>query len=347
VKPITPVFFHDEQLSFMPLYEWAGGERIEHPETPVRAETIWTEILRRPAEFSPREPAPIPKAAIRRIHSADLVSVYVRAAALDEGEMYFPSVFPKLSRQYADPSNLHHSGVYCFDAGTPLSSQTLTAANWAAAAARDAALAVQRPNQPLAYALCRPPGHHASRDQFGGYCYFNNAAIAASILRRKGKVAVLDIDFHHGNGTQAVFWRDPKVLVVSLHGDPKLYYPYVAGYPDEIGAGAGKGFNTNIPLEPGTDGKHYLSVLQSKALRTIREFQPNVLVLSAGFDTYYLDPIGGFSLETADYHEIGAHIARLGVPIAVVQEGGYYASDLGRNVVALLGGLREGAASAR
>jgi acetoin utilization deacetylase AcuC-like enzyme len=190
------------------------------------------------------------------------------------------------------------------------------------------------------YVLTRPPGHHAERDRCGGYCYFNNAALAAERLVKLGKVAVLDLDVHHGNGAQHIFWERADVLTVSIHGDPAGLYPYFSGYADEVGAGAGKGFNLNLPLPPGTTAREYRGAL-STALETIARFRPAVLVVAFGADTHEADPIGGFKLPTGYFREMGTAIGELGLPAVVTQEGGYSLETIGAAVTGLLGGLTE------
>jgi acetoin utilization deacetylase AcuC-like enzyme len=335
----TPVFFHSDQLEFKPKYEWAFGERIDHPETTARAESILTALAAEPEAFCVRPPTTMSRTALRKIHAYELLTLYNTAKAL-EGDFY-PTVFPKRKQGRGDPTNIRQAGAWCFDAGTPLNAQTWSAAAWSAACARDAAAAVVH-GAPLAYALSRPPGHHATRDLFGGYCYFNNAAIAADRFRTRGRVAILDIDFHHGNGTQSIFYRDPRVLVINVHGDPTTYFPYFAGYSHETGAGRGLGFNLNLPLPKGCDGQEWLAVFDRHIQPALVNFGPSALVLSAGLDAYHLDPIGEFTLDTADFYAIGDRLGRLPWPTIVVQEGGYYTPDLGKNAAALMHGLRDG-----
>jgi len=190
-----------------------------------------------------------------------------------------------------------------------------------------------------AYGLCRPPGHHAARRMFAGYCYFNNAAIAAeTIARMSGEpVAILDVDFHHGNGTQQIFWRRGDVLYVSLHADPRRHYPYYLGHAVETGEGDGAGANLNVPLGAGTDDAGYLDAL-GPALERISAFGGSIVVVSLGFDTYALDPIGDLALSTAGYHEIGRRVAALGRRLVILQEGGYHRPSLGENARAWLRG---------
>ena len=335
----TPAFFHPDQLAFKPRYEWAFGERIDHPETTARAEGIRSALVDLPG-VDLRPPAQIPIAAIEALHDPELLVLYQRAAALEAGETLYPHVFPKLQRGKGDPSNLHMAGAWCFDAGTPLTQNTWNAAVWSAACAQSAALAVLEQRAPMAYALSRPPGHHAQADLFGGYCYFNNAAIAAEVLRPHGRVAILDIDFHHGNGTQSLYYDSDRVLVCSIHGDPTEFFPFHCGYADERGEGVGEGFNLNLCLPAGTRGAAYAHLLRTVAMEAITGFGAEFLVLSAGFDGYVEDPVGAWELTTDDYESIGGLLAGLGLPTVVVQEGGYYTPDLGANAAALLTGLR-------
>jgi acetoin utilization deacetylase AcuC-like enzyme len=194
-----------------------------------------------------------------------------------------------------------------------------------------------------AYGLCRPPGHHAARAMYGGFCYFNNAAIAAqAIARQTGEhVSILDVDFHHGNGTEQIFWRRADVLYVSLHAHPDRQYPYVLGWEDETGEGEGAGANLNIPLPAGTDDEAYLEALD-RALARIAQEPGDVLVVSLGFDTYGKDPIGDFALTTEVYGEVGRRAAATGKRLVILQEGGYHVPSLGENARAWLRGVDPG-----
>jgi len=336
-----PIFFHPDQLNHKPLFEWAFGDKIPHPETTHRAESILESLSSDPSKFVMHEPTKFPLAAIKAIHNKKLIEVFQAAQGLPIDKTYYPSVFPYHRDKYnLDTSNIKHAGAFCFDSGTPLNATTYGAAAWSAASATEAAKYVIAKKTRVAYALCRPPGHHASRDLFGGYCYFNNAAIAAHHVRKTAnKVVILDIDFHHGNGTQVLFYDDPMVLVINLHGQPEEFYPYFTGYESEKGEGAGKGFNINLPLKNGTDGETYAAVIEEKVLPTIRKYNPDALVISAGFDTYVGDPIGSFSLVTPDYERIGGMLNSLNLPTIIVQEGGYDATSLGRNVASFLEGF--------
>jgi len=336
-----PAFFNEAQLSFQPRYEWAFGKRIKHPETTRRADKILGAIKKEPTRFDLRTPVDLPLTLLRRIHSYNLLTLYNTAAQLGDGEDLYPNVFPREMAGRGDPMNLRQAGAYCFDSGTPLNRHVWTASAWSAACARDAAVAVRK-GEKLTYALSRPPGHHAQKDAFGGYCYFNNAAVAAHVLKRLGRVAIVDIDFHHGNGTQELFYRDGKVLVINIHGDPREFFPFFCGFATETGKGKGLGFNINVPLPGGTTGPHYVRALRKHVFPALRHFDPAFVVLSAGLDGYERDPVGGFLLTTDDFEKIGAMFGRLKLPTVVVQEGGYYTPHLGYNAMALLEGLALG-----
>lgn len=334
-----PIYFNKNQLLFRPKYEWVLGKRIKHPETTRRAENIFNELKKNHEYFDLCEPETIPLGIIRELHKDDLITLYNSAGLLPEGQDFYPSVFPHENLDAADPSNIFHAGHYCFDSGTPLNNRTWMASSWSAACAFEAANSVLNQVTPVAYALSRPPGHHATGKTYGGYCYLNNSACAAKTLRSKGKVATIDIDFHHGNGTQEIFYRDNRVLTISVHGDPKKHFPYYCGYEDENGMGPGKGFNHNIIVNDGVRLNSYRNVLKKKVFPLLEEFAPKYLVICAGFDTYYLDPIGNFNLRTEDYQKIGKLFAELDLPTVIVQEGGYYTKDLGKNVVSFLKGF--------
>lgn len=348
-KQKIPVYFHDAQLDFKPKYEWAFGEKIDHPETTARAESILAAVGREPTIFGRRVPEAVPLSALRALHNYSLLTLYNTAATeLGPDETFSPMVFPRHRDGHGDPTNLHQAGAFCFDSGTPLARNTWQAAGWSAACARDAAALVSRGEHSLAYGLSRPPGHHATRDSFGGYCYFNNTAVAARVLKlkRKRRVAVVDIDYHHGNGTQSIFYRARNVFTISIHGDPRAVFPYFVGYASETGAGPGLGFNLNIPLEHGIDGQAYMRVLDDHVLPALRHYAPDALVLAAGFDTYVKDPVGHFALEVHDYYPLGDRFGRLGLPTVVVQEGGYHTADLGQIATTFLRGVRDGQATA-
>ncbi len=230
------------------------------------------------------------------------------------------------------------AGYHLGDGACPVTETTLAAAKASAACAVEAARLVMGGEQ-MAYALCRPPGHHAASDLAAGFCFFNNSALAAEVLTQAGKrVAVLDIDVHHGNGTEAIFYDRADVLTVSIHVNPKRFYPFFWGYEDKRGRGVGEGFNLNLPRERGLDLKGYLAALEI-ALKRISDFAADHLVLAAGLDIAVDDPFRGFAIETPEFRVIGQRIAELRLPMVVVQEGGYPSDSLGRNLASLLQGL--------
>ncbi|WP_119389141.1 histone deacetylase family protein [Taklimakanibacter lacteus] len=229
-------------------------------------------------------------------------------------------------------------GYHLGDGSCPIMDRTWDAAKASAATAAHAA-GLMLEGETLAYALCRPPGHHAASDVAAGFCYINNSALAAEILTRAGRrVAILDIDVHHGNGTEAIFYDRADILTVSLHADPKRFYPFFWGYAEETGRGAGEGFNLNLPLPRGTRIDDYRAAL-AKAFRRIADFAPDMLVIAAGLDIAIDDPFQGFAIETADFATIGRDLAGLKLPMLAVQEGGYPSASLGANLASLLEGL--------
>ena len=230
------------------------------------------------------------------------------------------------------------AGYHLGDGACPVTPTTLRAALASAASAAHGVKLVLGGEKQV-YALCRPPGHHAASDVAAGFCYFNNSALAAEIFTRAGKrVAILDIDVHHGNGTEAIFYDRADVLTVSIHAHPKRFYPFFWGYENETGRGAGVGFNLNLPMERGTLIKDYCTSLET-ALQRITDFGVDTLVLAAGLDIAVDDPFKGFAIATPEFESIGKMIAQLKLPTLIVQEGGYPSPSLGLNLASLLTGL--------
>ena len=231
------------------------------------------------------------------------------------------------------------AGFWGLDSAAPLVAGTYVAARGAVDVALTTVDLVLDGGAAAAYGLCRPPGHHAARSMYGGYCFFNNAAIAAQAItvRTGERVAILDVDFHHGNGTQQIFWARGDVRYVSIHAHPDRQYPYFLGREDETGEGEGAGQNLNIPLAAGTTNADYLDAVD-RACEAIAAVPGTVIVVSLGFDTYGLDPIGDFALTTDVYHEVGRRVAALGRKLVILQEGGYHRPSLGENARAWLRG---------
>lgn len=339
----------DDHFLHNPPHEFLDGALIPIYETPARV-TIIRAALERAAIGTIVEPRAFGIEPVRAIHDDGYLSyletIYTRwVVAGGASEAVIPGTLAVrwMSRPHDHP--LAAPGYYTFDTCAPIVAGTYAAARAAADIALTGAELLVTGHR-AAYALCRPPGHHAGRDLSGGYCFLNNAAIAAEYLVHATgtRCAILDIDFHHGNGTQQIFYERSDVLFVSIHASPAYQYPFFLGYAEERGAGAGEGYNLNLPLDPGAGSREYLAALD-RALDAIADFAPRFLVLSAGFDTFEGDPVAnhgsGFALSTADYPVIGRRIAALNLPTLVVQEGGYAIDALGDNVVGLLQGLEE------
>ena len=268
-----------------------------------------------------------PEKHILAVHSHNLLAFLKQGEKhLESGQLLYPNVFPVRRPDRVPKSWESQAGYYCIDTFTPVTSNSYKAARIAVNAALTGAERIAKGSS-LCFALCRPPGHHAEARAFGGFCYFNNAAIAAHYLSGLGKVAFLDIDHHHGNGSQDIFYRRSDVLFVSIHGHPKLCYPYFAGYRDEKGEGEGLGFNRNYPLYPGVDDNAYCDTL-AQAISVIKRFKPDYFVLSLGFDIMAGDPTGTFNVSARGMYRIGRMLTEIQVPLLIVQEGGYSLRNL-------------------
>ena len=324
--------------------------RFQPPfEHPGRAEVI-REVLAGDDLFEFVAPDDHGLAPITAVHDPDLVTFLATAWQRFQDEHgpthdVIPDVFSMARiRDGMGPARRPHLidaelGWWCFETTTPLTQGTYDAARSSvdvALSAADAVLAGDR----VAYGLCRPPGHHASHALYGGYCFFNNAAVSAQYLRDAGvaRVAVLDVDYHHGNGTQQIFYDRDDVVFVSLHGDPQRAYPYHTGYVDESGTGRGRGATFNLPLAKGCDDDEYLSAL-STALDSVTAAGVDALVVSLGLDTFMDDPISDLGLSADGLERCGRVIAEAGLPTVVLQEGGYASDALGENARRWLRGV--------
>ena len=339
------VFYGTAQAQHAPQYELHRGQLVPYFEKPERAANVLAALQSH--GFTIEQTAKqFPDEHLTRVHDPAFVhflaTLHSRWRQLHGDEPAQPHTWCVRRMRQAPPEDLHGQlGYYCYDAGTPVTSGTWTAARSGVNIALSA-MQVVLENGGAAFALVRPPGHHAGRDFFGGYCYLNNAAIAAQFAIDQGvaKVAVLDVDYHHGNGTQDIFWQRQDVLTVSLHGDPNSSYPYFSGFANELGEGQGAGSNLNLPMPAGTGGAQFLSAL-GEALRRIEGFDPGCVVVPLGLDTFDGDPIADFRLAREDFRAIGSAIATLERPVLFVLEGGYDVAQLGDNVVALLQGFAQ------
>jgi acetoin utilization deacetylase AcuC-like enzyme len=315
-----------------------GSEQYRTKDVPSRVQAI-RRTLAKGRGFEFRKAKRFGERHIAELHPYHPYIKKMSASLVDPKAELYPDLFPgegaRLPRKMSSPL---WAGLYCTDAVTPIMMQTYAAARGSAECALTGAELLKKGTERRVYALCRPSGHHAGPRVFGGYCYFNNCACAAHYLRDAGRVAIVDIDYHHGNGTQEFFERQRRIFTASIHGDPKVEYPYFWGYANERGVGAAKGTNLNVPLPLKSDDSAYLTALE-RVLRALRRFDPAFLVIAAGFDTHTTDPIGGFDLSTEVYREVGARFAALDIPTLICQEGGYNVKVLGACARSLLEGF--------
>jgi acetoin utilization deacetylase AcuC-like enzyme len=339
--------YSEKQTLHNPELELYDGRMTPYFEKPERTKFILDAFLNRelgdviaPTAFSID--------FVSRIHSQRYVDFLGRVYEQwkDEGREgdAFGFAFNSLNVFIArEPVSIHGQlGMYTGDGGVPISSGTWEAVRDSAFTALTAQTLIAN-GERSAFALCRPPGHHAGREVAGGYCYINNAAVAAQALLNDSakRIAILDIDYHHGNGTQSIFYDRSDVLFLSIHADPLHEYPYYTGHADERGAGKGEGFNVNYSLPLGTDFWAWGAALDD-SIAKIRHYAPDVLVISLGVDTFKNDPISKFKLESVDYLTIGARLAKLGLPTLFVMEGGYAIEEIGTNATNVLSGYLGG-----
>ena len=314
-----------------PRHFLVRGTVQQNAEVPERVERLLAAV--RDAGHRIVGPDPIGDDVLKAVHTDDYLS-FLRdgpaawAALAGAAAEIVPNIHPNRHMTARPRGIVARAGYHQADTACPVAPGTDAAARAAAACAAHATRAVLDGAR-VAYALCRPPGHHAYADMAGGFCYLNNVAIAAELARRKhARVAILDVDVHHGNGTQGIFYDRPDVLFVSLHADPSSYYPFFAGYADERGTGAGIGANLNLPLPHGTGDAGYLDALE-QGLAVIRAFAPGLVLVSLGFDASEHDPLGVLKLTERGFAEIARRIAALALPTVLIQEGGYLSDQLG------------------
>ena len=317
---------------------------MPNPEKPARAEVLLEAAL--DSGLTAEAPEDIGDAVIAAVHTPEylhfLQNIYTRWSRIDgASEEVLPNVHP-INRSDGYPkSAVGQVGFHVYDSSCPIVAETWHSSRWSALTAAHAALQIQN-GEEACYALARPPGHHASQDVAGGFCYLNNSAIAAqSMLSKFERIAIVDVDVHHGNGTQRIFYERNDVLTVSIHADPIRFYPFFWGYADETGEGDGDGFNINLPLPRGSDDEVFLRTLAT-ALDKVAAFSPQAIVIALGLDAHESDPFRGMSITTKGFGKIGAELGAVGLPTVIVQEGGYLSDELGNNLRSFLGGFQSG-----
>jgi acetoin utilization deacetylase AcuC-like enzyme len=328
-----------------PRSEFNRGQLVPPFERPERADRV-LEAVRAAKLGAIEEPAAFPLTHAGRVHASDylefLQSAHAKWLADGRDGDALPITWPirGFRNDVVPQSIVGQLCYYSFDVMTPITAGTWSAVKNAADAALTAARDVASGAERAAFALCRPPGHHAASNYFGGYCFLNNAAIAAQFLRDHGaaRVAILDVDYHHGNGTQEIFYARQDVLYVSIHADPLTDFPYFLGHADERGRGEGTGYNLNLPLPRGTDWARWSEALDA-AKKAVAAHAPDALVVSLGVDTFEGDTLSGFRLKAADFSRMGAALAELRLPTVLVLEGGYY-EHIGANVVNVLAAFK-------
>ncbi|MEN8243577.1 MAG: histone deacetylase family protein [Thermodesulfobacteriota bacterium] len=340
------VYSEDHRLHFG-KYELIDGEFVTPFERPERMDLIMRRIetAKLGKVVGPKDFGIDP---IARVHSSKYID-FLKSAHAEWKKRHgntdaMPICWPTRSFRQKLPDAIDGQlSYYSFDAGTPITGGTWQAITTSVNVALTGADLIKG-GEKCVFAACRPPGHHAGFDIYGGYCFINNAAVAAQALLDQGveRVALLDVDYHHGNGSQAIFYDRADVLYVSLHGDPRQEFPYFLGYADETGSGAGEGFNCNLPLPWGTLWQDYRESL-THGLEQIRSFSPDVLLISLGVDTFEKDPISQFKLKSEHFFELGEAIAKtVHCPSLIIMEGGYAVENIGVNVVNVLAGFLNG-----
>lgn len=336
--------FDKRQRIHDPKHFMANGVVLPSPEQPARIDALKAGAEAAGCEFTAAKD--FGRGPIAAIHSSEyltfLETIHARWMRIEgASDEVIPNIHPDRRTAGYPRSAVGQAGFHQADTACPIAAGTWESAYWSAQTTLTGAELIVD-GASAAYALGRPPGHHAFSDLAGGFCFLNNAAIAAETFLRTGyRPAILDVDVHHGNGTQGIFYDRSDVLTVSIHADPVRFYPFFWGYAQERGAGAGRGYNLNIPLQRGAGDDDYLDVLDT-AIGRIRSFGANVLVVALGLDAFEKDPLKGLAVSTPGFGRIGAEIGRLGLPTLLVQEGGYLSDELGDNLTSFLTGFGGG-----
>lgn len=331
-------FFDARQRAHDPQFFLSSGAPRPCPEQPPRITALLAGLAL--LDIAPEPPRDAGMDEIAAIHPANyltfLQTIHARWQKIEGASAeVIPNIHPRSRADGYPESAVGQAGFHMTDTSCPIGPATWDAAYWSAQSAIAAAEALMAGSR-AAYALCRPPGHHAFTDLAGGFCYLNNTAIAAQMLTMQGrKVAVLDVDLHHGNGTQGIFYDRPDVLTVSLHAHPERFYPFFWGYPEERGHGAGEGANLNLALERGSADAPFQRAL-AQGLDRIATWGADTLVLALGLDAFVGDPFAGLAVTTEGFGQVGRMVRGLGLPTLIVQEGGYLCPELGQNLAAVL-----------
>lgn len=330
--------FHSTQRNHNPDFFLSSGARLPNPELPERVDALLAGASA--AGLDLVEPADHGPGNIAAVHSPEyirfLINIHARWQHIEgASKEVIPNIHPDTRHAGYPKSAVAQAGYHMMDTSCPISAQTWDSAYWSANSAVHAARLVAA-GESAVYALCRPPGHHACRDLAGGFCYLNNTAIASQWFCSQGlRPAILDVDLHHGNGTQSIFYRRGDVLTISIHADPVRYYPFFWGHAAERGEGDGIGSNLNLPLPRGTGDDGFLSALET-ALEWVQLSGPDVLVIALGLDAFEGDPFAGLGITTSGFGQIATRCRHLSLPTLLVQEGGYLCPQLGENLQAFL-----------
>lgn len=339
------IYYSERQQAHVPRHFVFRGRQRPNPEVPERVEELLKGAVT-VCDAEIQEPRDFGLKFVSQVHTARYLD-FLQTAHSEwkllpgSADEIVPNVHPRDSRAPYPTGVLARAGYHMYDLSCPISEKTWLSAIWSAHCSASAASAVAC-GAPFAYALCRPPGHHAGTEFAGGFSYINNAAVAATVLRKKfDRVAVVDVDVHHGNGTQDIFYHRNDVLTISLHGDPAEYYPFYTGFSHETGEDIGHGFNLNIPLARNSGDHAYLQAMTG-AIRRLERFSPEALVVSLGLDAYENDPLAFLRITTEGFDRIARVLGALKLPAVFVQEGGYMSADLGRNLASFLRGFERG-----
>jgi len=336
--------FHESQRRHDPKHFLSSGAPQPNPEKPGRIDALLAGVAILGLDVE--QPADTGMGPIAAVHTAEylvfLQNIYTRWRRIKgASEEVIPNIHPDRRTASYPKSAVGQAGYHMADTACPISDQTWNSAYWSAQTAVTAADRVLG-GDPAAYALCRPPGHHTFASLAGGFCFLNNTAIVAKRCLRAGRrPAIVDVDLHHGNGTQGIFYHRDDVLTVSVHADPARCYPFFWGHPQERGVGSGVGANLNLPIPRGSGDDIFLEAL-AVGLDRVRAFGADVLIVALGLDAFKGDPFGDLAVTTPGFARVAAACAGLGLPTVIVQEGGYLCPELGENLARFLGGFLDG-----